>query len=204
MFIFRSQAQTVKTWKCKTYILQNIFKKFHIPLSFTDIKLSLKKLNLSENLPMPKDYSTRGENPILDCLLDQIKQDFMLSKTYRTQKTLLEDIISSLRNNEIIWPTNLMSPKKWIKKMRDNPKFYFYHAKNASEMQDYENVLLDLASKCLKRQINIIPFLELGQEERIFRPNDHHSSQSNELHFWLVSCQKLRRENFFFSVYKVQ
>ena len=97
-----------------------------------------------------------------------------------------------------------MSPEKWIKNMRENPRFYFFHAGNASEMEEYENVLLDLASKCLKRQINIIPFLELEQDERIFRPNDHHSSQSNELQFWLVSCQKLRRENFFFSVYKVQ
>ena len=163
MFIFRSQAQTVKTWKCKTYILQNIFKKFHIPLSFTDIKLSLKKLSLSENLPMPKGYSTRGENPILDCLLDQIKQDFMLSKTYRTQKTLLEDIISSLRNNEIIWPTNLMSPKKWIKKMRDNPKFYFYHARNASEMQDYENILLDFASNISIDELMLFHFMNLSK-----------------------------------------
>ena len=57
-----------------------------------------------------------------------------------------------------------MSAKEWIKKMKINPIFHMYHASNTSELQKYENLLLNLAAECLEREINLIPILETDQK----------------------------------------
>ena len=168
-------------------------------LLFSDTKLALKKLSRSLYLPVPQDYMTIGKNPILSCLVDQMKQDSELSKKYPDQATLLKGIIEALETRKISWPNGftLMSSEQWIQRMRTDPSFYSHHARNSSEMQKYEDLLLDLAAQCLKRQINLIPFLE-QDEASTFKPQD----LANEPQFNLLSCQKLSDDNFFLSVFK--
>ena len=91
-----------------------------------------------------------------------MKHDQELSIKYPSQTALIDDIISALETGRIQRPSafNLMSSEQWIQKMRADPKFYKFHARNASEMQEYENLLLDLAAQCFKRKIQLIPFLE--------------------------------------------
>ena len=130
-------------------------------LLFSDQKLALKEFSRSQHLPVPLVYRTRGKNPILSCLVDQMKQDSELSKKYPDQATLLKSIIEALQTRKISWPWwsyFLMSSEQWIQRMRTNPNFHLHHARNSSEMQKYEDLLLDLAAQCLKRQINLIPY----------------------------------------------
>ena len=167
----------------------------------------------SHYLPVPQDYNTIGKNPILICLIDQIKQDSELSEKYPDQATLLKDIIDALETREISWPKSftLMSSQEWIQRIRTNPKFYFYHARNVSEMQKYENLLLDLAAQCLKRQINLIPILE-QDEPSTFKPHTklltklfsifRSQNLDNVPQFYLFSCQKLYQDDLIFSVFK--
>ena len=163
--------------------------------------------------PLPRNYKTLGKNPILICLVDQIKQDSELSEKYPDQATLLKDIIDALETREISWPKSftLMSSQEWIQRIRTDSSFYFYHARNVSEMQKYENLLLDLAAQCLKRQINLIPLLE-QDEISTFKPPTNlltklfsifrSQNLDNVPQFYLFSCQKLYRKNLFFSVFK--
>ena len=127
---------------------------------FSDKRLALKRFSRSQSLPYPQDYNTLGHNPILSCLLDQMKYGQELSIKYTSQTALIDDITSALETGRIQWPSafNLMSSEQWIQKMRADPTFYFHHAKTSSEMQKYENLLLDLAAQCLKSEIQLIPF----------------------------------------------
>ena len=182
-------------------------------LLFSDQKLALKEFSRSQYLPVPQDYKTRAKNPILSCLVDQMKQDSELSEKYPDQATLLKGIIEALETRKISWPNGftLMSSEQWIQRMKTNHIFYFHHARNSSEMQKYEDLLLDLAAQCLKRQINLIPFLEQDKAST-FKPQakiwakfvSMFSGQNlaNEPQFNLLSCQKLRHNNFFLSVFK--
>ena len=167
----------------------------------------------SQYLPLPQDYMTIRKNPILICLVDQIKQDSELSEKYPDQASLLKDIIDALETREIFWPKSftLMSSQDWIQRIRTNSLFYFHHARNVSEMQKYENLLLDLAAQCLKRQINLIPILE-KDETSTFKPHTKLLTKlfsifrsrdlDNVPQFYLFSCQKLSKHNLFFSVFK--
>ena len=118
--------------------LRNVFFAF-----FSDKRLALIRFSRSQFLPYPQDYKTKGKNPILICLLDQMKHDQELSIKYPSQTALIDDIISALETGRIRWPSafNLISSEQWIQKMRANPDFYFYHARNSSEMQKYENLI---------------------------------------------------------------
>ena len=74
---------------------------------------------------------------------------------------------------------------------------------SSSEMKKYEDLLLDLATQCLKRRINLIPFLE-EDETSTFKP---------QAKIWtklalarpqlnLLAFQKFTQDNFFLSVFK--
>ena len=142
-----------------------------------------------------------------------------LSEKYPNQRALLDDIFSALETERINWPSsfNLMSSVQWIQKMRADPRFYFHHAKNFSEMQEYENVLLDLAAQCLKSEIQLIPFLE---EDEILtfgsnKPSKTWFSRLKKIFvtvnpttgsrlFSIMACQTLDQDNFFISIEKEQ
>ena len=86
--------------------------------------------------------------------------------------------------------------------MRTNPTFYFHYARNTSEMQKYEDVLLNLATQCLKRQINLIPFLE-EDEAATFKPQAKTWTKlalaRPQLNLLVL---RLTLDNFFLSVFK--
>ena len=164
---------------------------------FSDKRLILKSFTRSESLPYPQDYRTVGKNPILICLLDQIKPDQELSKKYPNQAALLDDIIAALETERINWPSafNLMSSEEWIRKMRTDPKFYWHCAKKSSEMQECENLLMDLAAQCLNRGIQLMPFLE---EDDLLTFGSFKPPKTPTFH--ILSCQNLKQANFFVSV----
>ena len=170
----------------------------------------MKGLSRSESLPYPQDYRTVGKNPILMCLLDQMKPDQELSKKYPNQAALLDDIIAALETKRINWPSafNLMSSEEWIRKMRTDPKFYWHCAKKSSEMQECENLLLDFAAQCLKREIQVISFFQQdeGYLPTIFPRTLFTKLESNSVNvrsdFHLMSNQKLFTDNFFISIRK--
>ena len=167
----------------------------------------MKSFSRSQSLPYPQYYKTIGMNPILSCLLDQMKHDQELSIKYPSQTALIDDITSVLETGRIQWPSafNLMSSEEWIQKMRADPTFYWHHARNASTMQKYENILLDFAAQCFKRKIQLIPFLE--QDDGLaFKPTKTWVSRLKKIFvtdkptFHLMSNQNLLDENFFISI----
>ena len=157
----------------------------------------MKGLSRSESLAYPQDYRTVGKNPILICLLDQMKCDQELSTKYPNQSALLDDIIAALETERINWQSdfNLMSSEQWIQKMQTDPKFYWHCVKNSSEMQEYENLLLDLAAQCLERGIQLMPFLE---EDDLLTFRSVKPPKTPTFH--ILSCQNLKQANFFVSV----
>ena len=161
----------------------------------------MKNYSRSQSLANPQNYMTCGKNPILICLLDQMKQDQELSNKFPNHTALLDATIAALETGRISWQNtfnfNLMSSEQWIQKMRADPEFYFHHARNSTEMREYEYLLLDLASQCLKRKIQLIPFLE--QEDGLtFKPTK--TFVTNKPTFYILSCQNLMYENFFISI----
>ena len=176
---------------------------------FSDKRLALKSFSRSQSLPYPQDYMTTGLNPILSCLLDQMKYDQELSIKYPSQTAFIDDITSALETGRIQWPSafNLMSSEQWIQKMRANPTFYKHHARNVSKMQEYEKLLLDLAAQCFKRKIQLIPFLE-EDDGLTFKPTKTWFSRLKKMFvtdnptFHLMSNQNLHDDNFFISITK--
>ena len=177
---------------------------------FSDKRLAWKSFKIAQSLPYPQDYRMLGNNPILSCLLDQMKHDQELSNKSSSQKALVNEIIAGLETERIYWPLsfNLMSSEQWSQKMRMDPKFYWYYARNSSEVQEFENLLLDLAAQCLNRKILVIPFLQ--QDEGYFStifPKTFFSRLKSIFvnvrpNFQLLSIQKLHSDNFFISITK--
>ena len=167
---------------------------------FSDKRLALKSFSRSQSLPCPQYYKAIGNNPILSCLLDQMKHDQELSIKYPSQTALIDDIILALEAGIIQWPSafNLMSSEQWIQKMRANPSFYTHHVSYVSEMQEYEKLLLDLAAQCFKRKIQLIPFKPtktwFSRLKKIF--------VTDEPTFHLMSNQNNFRDNFLISIIK--
>jgi hypothetical protein len=129
-----------------------------------------------------------------------MKHDQELSIKYASQTALIDDITSALETGRIHWPSafNLMSSEQWIQKMRASSTFYMYHAINASKMQEYEKLLLDLAALCFKRKIQLVPF----------KPTKTWFSRLKKMFvtdnptFHLMSNQNLYKDNFFISITK--
>ena len=177
---------------------------------FSDKRLARKSFKISQSLPYPQDYRMLGNNPILSCLVDQMKHDQELSNKSSSQTALVNEIITGLDTERINWPLsfNLMSSEQWSQKMRMDPKFYWYFARNSSEVQEFENLLLDLAAQCLNRKIQVIPFLQ--QDEGYFStifPRTFFSKLKSIFvnvrpNFRLLSIQKLHSDNFFISITK--
>ena len=159
---------------------------------------------ISPTLPDPISYlSYRLEikNPIFECLANQMNHDQERTVTYSiTGLGLRDEIISALTENKIEWPLqNNITKEQWIFYMKKAPTFYVLKAKYASEMIAYEGILLDLATKHLKKRIVLIPFLE-GDQEEIFQK--YNSMQSNsKCSYYLLCCRKACIDNFYMSVF---
>merc|ERR1712008_207615 len=89
----------------------------------------------------------------------------------------MEEILNALTQNtiEYEWPQQVKD--EWIRQMKKDSAFYKHQSRNAQQFQDYEEILLDLSSKYLKRKITLIPFLE-GDQAQSFFPNDFNGRNS--------------------------
>ena len=145
-------------------------------------------------------------NPILECIVDQCKNDPTLSKTELTTLDLLEDILTDVERNVIDWEHDndqLLSKDDWVKKMRIDPNFYWFHSQNVSEMQKYEKILLSLAAICLQRRIQLFQneFNDKIYQPLTFEPTNLYSERE---YFILGFCRNLKNERFFLSIFKAK
>ena len=163
---------------------------------FSEEKLS--GYTRSKSLPFPVNYTYVGKNPIQQVLADQLKHDPESGKE-NAGSELLTDILKALDDKKLDWPEDftLLPWKEWIEKMRMDPIFYKYHVRDASEMQIYEKLLLQLAANFLKRTIKLVPILDEDPELTI-EPSMP-SNQTIQLH--IAYCNKLWHNNFFASVF---
>ena len=168
-------------------------KQFNV---FSDEKLS--GFTRSKSQYFPVIYRV-GKNPIVEVVADQLKHDPEWSGKEYAGSDLLSDILKALDDKKLDWPEDftLLTFKKWIERMRIDPIFYYYHARHASEMQLYEQLLYQLAANFLKRTIKLVPILDEDPELTI-EPSLP-SNQTGQLH--IAYCNKLWTENFFISVF---
>ena len=162
---------------------------------------------ISQTLPDVKGYFVQNKNPILECLVDQMDHDEQRSGEKLTGLALRDEIINALTQNTIEWPqqsNKIITKEEWIRLMKKDPLFYVYQSGTVQEMEDHEAVLLDLASKYLKRRITLIPFLEGGQEQSFltnyFDARNSEASEASTYH--LLCCKKTKRENFYISIFR--
>ena len=144
----------------------------------------------------PKGYTVVNKNPILECLPIQ-KPDNLSSSL-----VLRDEIIHALTKEIIEWPqqyNNLIKKDQWISLMKKNPSFYKNQSRTAQEMFYHEGILLNLASRYLKKKITLIPFLD-GDEEATFVPSQDEAEFRNSETIYLLCCNKVYHDNFFINV----
>merc|ERR1719330_94164 len=81
--------------------------------------------------------------------------------------------------------------------MKKDPNFYNKQTNNPSVFQAHERLLLDLASKLLKRKICLIALFPEDKDET-FEPPMPTSSRP----YYLLGCYKAYKNNFYVSIFK--
>ena len=169
---------------------------------------------ISQTLPDVMGYNVVDKNPILECLVDQTDHDEQRSGGKLTGLALRDEIIHALTQNTIEWPqqsNKIITKEEWIRLMKIDPTFYSDQSRSAQEMEDHEAILLDLASKYLKRRITLIPFLEGGQEQSFPRKSlwesftslfSRNSEASEASSYHLLCCNKAYNKNFYISIFR--
>ena len=152
----------------------------------------------SATLPTVQGYKVRFQNPILECIADQTKYDIEWRHMIFKGSDILSDIIKSLQNGQIPWPefAENISCDDWIVAMQNNPNFYIFQNCDLVEFQDFEDILLELASCFLKRTIRLIPFCP-SESEMVFSENFQSETVTT---YHLLHCDLLRHGNFFVSI----
>ena len=138
-------------------------------------------------------------NPILETLADQANQDPSWPTGHLTGLQLRDLIIDALNDNSLEWPMNFghLTKVQWIYYMKKDPNFYIQQANNSSVFQAHERLLLDLASKLLKRKICLISLFPEDKDET-FEPPMPTSSRP----YYLLGCNKAHANNFYVSIFK--
>ena len=137
------------------------------------------------------------KNPILEVLADQLKHDPEWSSKKYTGSSLLDHILRALEEKQLEWPVdfNLLSSNDWIRRMKTNPVFYRDHARDASDMKLYEDLLLNLSANFLKRTFKLIPILDEDIELTLQQNNDSKDP------LYICYCNRLRNKNIFISIF---
>ena len=95
--------------------------------------------------------------------------------------------------------------EEWIRSIKFDPKFYWIKSKSAEEMEVQEMIILNLASKYLKRRITLIPFLEGNEGDSFFPHKEEYlarnTAASKAASYYLLGCNTARHHNFFASVF---
>ena len=88
---------------------------------------------ISQTLPDVKGYSLANQNPILECIVDQMDHDEQRSGEKLTGLALRDEIVNALAQNTIEWPqqaNKIIAKEKWIRLMNiktgraKSPQFY--------------------------------------------------------------------------------
>ena len=161
---------------------------------------------ISQTLPDVMGYYAVNKNPILECLVDQMDHDEQRSGRKLNGLALRDEIINALFQNTIDWPeqaNKIITKEEWIRLMKKDSLFYSYQHEGAQGMEDHEAILLDLASKYLKRRIMLIPFLE-GYHEQSFFPNefDARNNEASKVSSYHLLCNNQTVDNFFISIFQ--
>ena len=154
---------------------------------------------VSKELPDPYSYTRRNENPILETVADQVNQDPSWPPGHLTGLQLRDLIIDALNDNSLEWPINFgyLTKCQWIKDIKQNPAYYTYQTNNSTVFQAHERLLLQLASKFLKREICLISLFPEDKDET-FEPPMPTSSRP----YYLLGCNKASYYNFYISILK--
>ena len=154
---------------------------------------------VSEKLPDPLGYSVRNKNPLLETVADQANQDPSLPPGQMTGLQLRDLIIDALNDNSLKWPMNLehITKNQWIDYMKQETNYYKQQTCHPSDFQAHERLLLDLASKLLKRKICLISLFPEDKDET-FEPPMPTSSRP----YYLLGCNKAGYNNFYVSIFK--
>ena len=179
----------------------NFFHWFVISVFITisDYIASNRGFSVSKELPYPFSYNLSFKNPILEPLADQANQDPSWSSGHLTSLQLKDLIIDALKDNNLQWPINFkyITKRQWIQNMKQNPKYYRHRTNNPTEFQAHERLLLDLASKVLKRKICLISLFPDDKDE-MFEPAVLNSSRT----YYLLGCNRALYDNFYVSIFK--
>ena len=126
-------------------------------------------------------------------MADQANQDPLTTNGHLTGLQLRDLIIDSLDDNSLEWPMNFRHlPKgQWIKYMKQDPSFYKQQTSDLLVFQAHERLLLDLASKLLKRKICLISLFPEDKDET-FEVSIPTSSRT----YYLLGCNKAYTDNF--------
>ena len=145
----------------------------------------------------------RNLNPILETLADQANQDPTRSPGQLTGLQLRDLIIDALNDNtlefRLEWAINFrhLTKSDWIKYMKQDPIFYMQQTNKPLVFEAHERLLLNLASKLLKRKICFISLFP-EDKDKIFEPAMPTSSRP----YYLLGCTKAMSYNFYVSIFK--
>ena len=166
----------------------------------SDKKLLSFHLKRSNTLPVVMDYIYHEKsNPIMASIAVQTSYDLEWKNYSFTAETLLEAILFNLETGNVVWPgvVSFTNKEEWIKNMRKNPVWYLLTNEGLSNPEfiiDAEDLLFNLASNYLRRQIQLI--LMLGKGIKAYGKDF-----LNVKTYKLLSCQQASGHNFFISVY---
>ena len=154
----------------------------------------------SPTLPYVVD-SKSGKNPILYCLVDQTRHDLEWETHGFTAETLLDAILTDLETGKLAWPgKNFMNSEDWIRNMKKRNNWYTLNNEGIQDT-DFtiaaEDLLLNLASNFLKRNIQMIPYF--GEEVKEFGKRF-----SNVKSYCLLAYQYATYDNFFLSAFALR
>ena len=149
-------------------------------------------------------------------MADQANQDPSWPSGHLRGLQLRDLIIDALNDNSLEWPMNFgqltkvqwiyymknfghFTKSQWIYYMKKDPNFYNKQTNDSSVFQAHERLLLDLASKLLKRKICLISLFPEDKDET-FEPPMPTSSRP----YYLLGCNKAYANNFYVSIFKDQ
>ena len=137
-----------------------------------------------------------NKNPILEKLADQANLDEDWPEDDLTGLKL-RDALSD--DNKMDWPSGFgfITKTQWIKDMKQDPSYYMHQTSNAKDFAAHERLLLELASKFLKRRVCLVPFFAEDTHVETFEPPQPGSSRT----YYLLGCNKAAADNFFVSIY---
>jgi hypothetical protein len=132
-------------------------------------------------------------------LADQATQDPSWPPGHLRGLQLRDLIIDALNDNSLEWPMNFghITKSQWINYMKQEPSFYKQQTNDLSVFQAHERLLLDLASKLLKKKICLISLFPEDKDET-FEPPMPTSLRA----YYLLGCNKAYSYNFYVSIFK--